>query len=76
MMKTDAICIFIGPSISIFISGEALFSAPSQLTYENNINIFICIIVCSDTINKHEMSLILNFLTEISVRGIPKRYPK
>jgi hypothetical protein len=71
-MKPDAICIYIGPSIS----REALFAAPSfSNKYLKTINLFICIIVCSDTIltRTSEMSLILNFHTEISIISIVNR---
>jgi hypothetical protein len=50
-MKPDAICIVIGPSIS---RGGSICSALlSKLIFKKTINVFICIIVCSDTINKN-----------------------
>jgi hypothetical protein len=75
-MKLDAICIFIGPSIS---RGRPICSALFfKLIFKNN-NFFICIIVYAQTLltRTSEMRLILNFYTEISIiEGNPQTLPQ
>jgi hypothetical protein len=76
-MKPDAICIFIGPSIS---RGSPICSALFfKLIFKNNKFVYLCY-----RINRHykgqelrKWDFILNFLTEISIiEGNPQTLPK
>jgi hypothetical protein len=74
-MKPDAICIFIGPSISRRSPVcSALFF---KLIFKNNKFIYLYYHAQTLLTRTSEMSLILNFLTEISIiEGNPQTLPQ
>jgi hypothetical protein len=78
-MKPDAICIFIGPSISIFISWKPYLQRPLFQTniQKQYISIFVLSYAQTLLTRTSEISLILCFLTDIVIiEGNPQTLPK